>query len=92
MNKSELIIAMSEKMSVTQRDARRFINVFEGLLADVLKDDEVFMLQGFGTFQLWKQVERQGRNPRTGESCMIRPRLSVKFKPGKGLLEELNQE
>lgn len=85
-------MAVSEKMSVTQRDARRFVNTFEGFLADALKSDQSLVLQGFGTFQLWQQSEREGRNPRTGESCMIRPRLSVKFKPGKGLLEELNQE
>lgn len=42
------------------------------------------------SFHLWMQSEREGRNPKTGEKCMIRSRSSVKFKPGKKMLENLN--
>ena len=48
------------------------------------------ILQGFGTFKAWEQAERTGRNPRTGISCKIPARRSVKFKPGKFLLRDLN--
>ena len=92
MNKTELSKRISERMSVTQVEARRFVNAFEASMADALKEDETLMLQGFGTFTLWQQTEREGRNPRTGESCMIRPRLSAKFKPGKFLLRKLNEK
>ncbi|WP_321572012.1 HU family DNA-binding protein, partial [Parabacteroides goldsteinii] len=34
--------------------------------------------------------EREGRNPRTGETVPILPRRSVKFRPGKMLLQKLN--
>ena len=50
------------------------------------------LLQNFGHFQPWQQKERFGRNPRTGVECPIRKRVSVKFKPGKGLLELLNEK
>lgn len=90
MNKTELAIRISERMGITQQEARRFINAFQASLGDALKEDSSLVLQGFGTFLLWEQSERAGRNPRTGQSCMIRSRLSAKFKPGKGLLEKLN--
>ena len=90
MNKTELSKRISERMSVTQVEARRFVNAFEASLADALKEDKTLMLQGFGTFFLWEQTAREGRNPRTGESCPIHPRLSAKFKPGKFLLEAMN--
>ena len=48
--------------------------------------------QGFGTFTLWSQSERPGRNPKTGIPVTIPSRNSVKFKPGKGLLEYLNSK
>lgn len=91
MNKTELTKRVSKHMSITQVEARRFVNAFESSLADALKEDKCLMLQGFGTFYLWEQTEREGRNPRTGESCRIRPRLSAKFKPGKNLLKNLNR-
>ncbi|WP_316251394.1 HU family DNA-binding protein [Parabacteroides faecis] len=33
-----------------------------------------------------------GRNPRTSKSCTIPSRVSVKFKPGKFLLQCLNKK
>ena len=48
------------------------------------------MLLGFGTLSAWEQTERIGRNPKNGVAYMIRARKSVKFKPGKLLLKQLN--
>lgn len=92
MNKTELTKRVSERMSVTQVEARRFVSAFEASLTDALKEDKSLMLQGFGTFSLWEQTAREGRNPRTGEACPISPRLSAKFKPGKFLLRRLNEK
>ena len=91
MNKTELTKRVSQRMSITQVEARRFVNAFEASITDALKEDKTLMLQGFGTFYLWEQSAREGRNPRTGEACPIRPRLSAKFKPGKNLLKVLNK-
>ncbi|WP_293651695.1 HU family DNA-binding protein, partial [uncultured Parabacteroides sp.] len=68
MNKTELTKRVSKRMSITQVEARRFINAFEASMADALKEDKTLMLQGFGTFYLWEQSAREGRNPRTGEA------------------------
>ena len=40
--------------------------------------------------QAWEETERIGRNPKNGVAYMIRARKSVKFKPGKLLLKQLN--
>lgn len=91
MNKAELILRISKKMCITQLQARRFVNVFEAALAEALLEDRSLMLQGFGSFEVWEQSERTGRNPRTGETCTIGPRKSAKFRPGKYLLKQLNK-
>lgn len=91
MNKTDLVNVLAEKMSVPQCQSRRFVNAFQEVLAEALKQ-EVIMLQGFGTFEPWAQTARPGRNPRTGSPCMINARTSVKFKPGKFLLEILNPQ
>ena len=90
MNKNELVNKLTGKLGIPQYISRKYVNAFEEIISDALKQDDAIMLQGFGTFEPWKQTERQGRNPRTGETCMIKPRTSVKFRPGKLLLENLN--
>lgn len=90
MNKATLVQQVADRMSVTQRDSLRFINTLQEIVASELKENSTIMLQGFGTFSPWEQTERTGRNPRTGIPCTIPSRVSVKFKPGKQLLEALN--
>lgn len=90
MNKAELVNEVAQKMGVSQCQSRQFINILQEVLAEALKQDTSIVLQGFGVFEPWAQKERLGRNPHTGVTCMIAPRTSVKFKPGKFLLKELN--
>lgn len=90
MNKAELVNELAAKMHITQGQSRQFLNIFQEVLTEAMKKDSPVMLQGFGTFAPWAQKERSGRNPRTGISCAIPARTSVKFKPGKFLLKELN--
>lgn len=92
MNKTELAKRISENMSVTCKTADRFIEVFEEILETELKGGNAICLQGFGSFLLWQQTERLGRNPKTGNPVTISARNSVKFKPGKSLLENLNND
>lgn len=90
MNKADLVNELAEKMQITQSQSRQFLNTFQEVLAEAIKRNSPVMLQGFGTFTPWVQTEREGRNPRTGITCVIPARTSVKFKPGKFLLKDLN--
>ena len=90
MNRSDLIKKMADRLLLEEEDARTFIKTWEEEVEKALLQDDSVMLMGFGAFTLWKQVGRPGRNPRDNTSCMIAPRNSVKFRPGKFLLEHLN--
>lgn len=92
MNKKELIKHLSEQTLLPQSDCQKVTNAFMEALTKELANGNQLMLQGFGTFSPWEQSERLGRNPRNGAACVIRPRTSVKFHPGKGLLESLNSK
>lgn len=92
MNKAELTKSLANRLSVTQSQAQKFLDTFQEILGEELKKDNNLSLLGFGVFSPWKQTERVGRNPRTGVECIIKPRLSVKFKPATRFLETLNDE
>ena len=79
MNRRELVKTLADKLSVTQETT-----------TEALESDGSLMLLGFGTLSAWEQTERIGRNPKNGVAYMIRARKSVKFKPGKLLLKQLN--
>lgn len=92
MNKYELSKRIASHMSVTQQEALKFIRAYQDTLAEVLLEEGAITSQGFGTFTLWPQSERTGRNPQTGSPALIPARNSVKFKPGKDLLKFLNDK
>ena len=88
MVKREFVKEISERMSITQVEAKQFV---KDILTEELQQNRPLELQGFGTFSSWKQIGRAARNPKTGVPCWIEPRVSAKFRPGKFLLEALNE-
>ena len=77
MNKQDLVLALSERLSLTQSQCLAIVNAWEGVFTEALLADKRITLQGFGSFFAWNQTERVGRNPRTGERCPIKARVSV---------------
>lgn len=92
MNKTELSKQAAERLSISQKDMMQIINTLEELMAEAIKEEGSLLWKGFGTFNLWRQAARPGRNPKTGEPAMIPARNSLKFKPGRQLLLRLNEE
>lgn len=92
MNKTDMVKELSSRLGCTQTECLHMINTWQDVITDNLAQRDKVMLQGFGTFTCWQQTERLGRNPRTGTPSMIPPRISVKFKPGKFLLQGLNKK
>jgi len=92
MNKTAFIKRMSKRMSLPSHVISCFLNAFNEELANVFKEDDRLIMQGFGSYYLSKRTERKGHNPKTGEKCMIPSKTSIKFRPGKILLGKLNQD
>ena len=53
-------------------------------------EGDTVTLVGFGTFQVRKRAERQGRNPKTGETIKIKASKNPAFKAGKALKDAVN--
>ena len=85
MNKTELIAAMADKAEISKKDAEKALTAFTNVVADALTNGDKVQLVGFGTFEVTKRAERQGRNPATGDTITIPASKSPKFKAGKSL-------
>ena len=88
MNKTELIAAVAEKAEISKKDAEKAVKAFTDAVAEELAKGGKVQLVGFGNFEV---SERQGRNPRTGETMTIAASKTPKFKPGKALKDEINK-
>jgi len=90
MNQTELIDAVAATAGIKKSDAAKVIQaVFEGLTGSLSKGEEV-RIAGFGIFEVAERAEREGRNPRTGETVTIAASKAPKFKPAKQLRDALN--
>lgn len=90
MNKGELISKVAESADITKAQATAAVNAVFTSIQDAVKAEDKATFVGFGTFSLSHRPERQGRNPRTGESITIKAKNNVKFKAGKELTEAVN--
>ena len=90
MNKTELISAMSEKSELTKVDTEKALKAFIDTVTEELKNGGKVQLVGFGTFEVTERAERQGRNPKTGETITIPASKSPKFKASRSLKDIVN--
>lgn len=90
MNKTELISAMADQAEISKKDAEKALKAFTDVVAEELKKDGKVQLVGFGTFEVSKRAEREGRNPQSGEVMKIAASNAPKFKAGKALKDLLN--
>lgn len=90
MNKTELIEALVNKAGVEKQSVKKVIDAYVDVVTQQLSQKDEVAIVGFGTLIPWEQDTRLARNPKTGEPVQIPARTTVKFKPGKFLLEAMN--
>lgn len=90
MNKAELIEALAEKAGLQKQKAKKVLDAYIDIVTEKMSQNEEIVLIGFGTLIPRPQTSRLARNPKTGTPVTIPARTTVKFKPGKFLLEAMN--
>jgi len=90
MNRSAFIDQIAARAQRSKTEAEHIINAALALIADTLANGETVDLRGFGSFQVSAKKERQGRNPKTGDSLTIPAKKVALFKPSKELAQCVN--
>jgi len=85
MTKADLVARMADDAGLTKGAAEKALNGFIAAVEDALTAGDKVTLVGFGTFEVAERAEREGRNPRTGETLTIPASKVVRFKPGNKL-------
>lgn len=92
MTKRELVIAVANKLGMTQSDVAKVIEGTFDAISKALAEGHRWELRDFGVFEVKTRASRIGRNPRTGDQVPVPERRVVTFRPGKRMKEEVSGE
>lgn len=92
MNKSEICQAIAEQYGLHPKEVHITITKFLELITEDLEaTGGPVKLHNFGRFEV-KSLERNWRNPRTGEKKGVETRKRIAFTPSHGLRTKLNEQ
>jgi integration host factor subunit beta len=90
MNKLELISALKKEANISKAEAAKVIQLFFDYMADALARGERVEIRGLCSFYVKEYKSYTGRNPKTGEKVLIKPKKLPFFKTGKELRERVD--
>ena len=88
MNNKEFISELSRRLGYTNKDTTRMVASLLSIITQELQDGKTVALQGFGTFEVKKKLERISVNPATQQRMLIPPKLVLTYKPSITLKEK----
>lgn len=88
MNNKEFISELSRKLVYTNKDTSQLVSSVIGVMTQELQDGNNIAIQGFGTFEVKKKLERISINPATQQRMLIPPKLVLTYKPSVTLKEK----
>lgn len=90
MNKLELISALKKEADISKLEAAKVVQLFFDHMAEALSREERVEIRGLCSFYVKDYKSYMGRNPKTGEKVLIKPKKLPFFKSGKELKERVD--
>ena len=90
MNKTDLINVVAAEANLSKKDADAAVSATLAAIANALKEGDKVQLIGFGNFEVKEVAEREGRNPKTGETIKIEAAKKPSFSASKVLMDLVN--
>ena len=88
MNNKEFISELSRRFVYTNKDTTQLVSSVISIMTQQLQDGNTVAIQGFGTFEVRKKLERISINPATQQRMLIPPKLVLTYKPSAILKEK----
>ena len=88
MNNKEFISELSQRLNYSNKETTRLVSSVLSIMTQELQDGNTIAIQGFGTFEVKKKLERITVNPATQQRMLIPPKLVLTYKPSITLKEK----
>lgn len=90
MNKLELISTLKNEANISKSEAADVVQIFFDSMTDALTKGDRVEIRGLCSFYVKEYKSYTGRNPKTGEKVVIKPKKLPFFKCGKELKERVD--
>ena len=90
MNKTDLVNVVAAETEFCKKDVDAVVSATLKAIANALKEGDKVQLIGFGNFEVKAAAEREGRNPKTGETIKIAASKRPVFSASKVLKDLVN--
>ncbi|MDY6205807.1 MAG: HU family DNA-binding protein [Prevotella sp.] len=91
MNYKEFIAALSHRSGHTIEQTQKNVKELVDILGTCFQEGETVSINGFGTFEVKKRLERVVVNPGTQQRMLVPPKLVLNFRQSANMKEKLNQ-
>ena len=88
MNNKEFISELSRRLCYNNKETTQLVSSVLGIMTQELQEGKTIAIQGFGTFEVKKKMERISVNPSTQQRMLIPPKLVLTYKPSITLKEK----
>lgn len=88
MNNKELIGELARRLGYTNKDTSVLVNSVIAIMGEQLQENKTLSIQGFGSFEVRKKMERIIVNPSTKQRFLVPPKLVLAFKPVMSLRDK----
>lgn len=91
MNKLDIISSIAQKTGYSRPVVEEIVSLsIESMKQELLHKGSI-ILRGFGSFNVVNRKSHIGRNPKTGETVVVKPQDAVVFRMSDVFKEELNK-
>ncbi|HIY89468.1 MAG TPA: HU family DNA-binding protein [Candidatus Bacteroides pullicola] len=88
MNNKDFISELSAKMGRSSKETSDLVASLLSGMTRQLEEGNTVYIQGFGTFEVKKKVERISVNPVSKQRMLVPPKLVLSYKPSASLKDK----
>ncbi|MCD8165885.1 MAG: HU family DNA-binding protein [Bacteroides sp.] len=88
MNNKEFIVELAKQTGCTAKEATERLELLLEIMTQQLEEENAFVIQGFGSFEVKKKLERITINPVSRQRMLVPPKLVLSYKPSNLLKDK----
>ncbi len=89
MNNKNFIAELSSRLGMSNDDAQMLVYSLVDVINEAFQEGDAVVVNGFGTFEVKKRMERVILSPTTKKRMLVPPKLVLGFKPAASMKEKL---
>ena len=92
LTKKDIINSIYMQIGFSKKISETLLDEFFSIILEHLKKNKKVKISKFGTFKVKFKKEREGRNPKTKKTAVIKARKTISFKASKELKSYINNK